>query len=146
MKEELIKEIKELIKVTPDDDAKLIVSGYHNELMQSLLNIVNNAKDTILKQKELNKKFKGQINIDIFNSGNYVQIEINDNGGGIKEKDIKKIFEPYYTTKEKGHGIGLYMTKIIIEDKMSGLVDVTNKNDGANFIIKLELDNENISS
>ncbi|QKJ23225.1 sensor histidine kinase [Poseidonibacter lekithochrous] len=134
------------ININIKDDAKLIVSGYHNELMQSLLNIVNNAKDTILKQKELNKKFKGQINIDIFNSGNYVQIEINDNGGGIKEKDIKKIFEPYYTTKEKGHGIGLYMTKIIIEDKMSGLVDVTNKNDGANFIIKLELDNENISS
>lgn len=134
------------ININIKENTKLIVSGYHNELMQSLLNIVNNAKDTILKQKELNKKFKGQINIDIFNSGNYVQIEINDNGGGIKEKDIKKIFEPYYTTKEKGHGIGLYMTKVIIEDKMSGLVDVTNKNDGANFIIKLELDNENISS
>lgn len=134
------------ININMKEDTKLIVSGYHNELMQSLLNIVNNAKDSILKQKELNKKFKGQINIDIFKYGRYVQIEINDNGGGINEKDIKKIFEPYYTTKKKGHGIGLYMTKVIIEDKMSGLIDVENKNNGANFIIKLELDNENISS
>lgn len=134
------------ININIKDESSLIISGYHNELMQSLLNIVNNAKDSILKQKESNKKFKGQINIDIFNNSNYVQIEISDNGGGINKKDINKIFEPYYTTKKKGHGIGLYMTKVIIEDKMAGSISVSNKNNGANFIIKLELENENLSS
>ena len=134
------------ININIKDEKKLIISGYHNELMQSLLNIVNNAKDSLLKRKLLDKKFKGKIDINIFSISNYVQIEINDNGGGIKQEDIKKVFDPYYTTKKKGHGIGLYMTKVIIEDKMSGQINVTNKNDGANFIIKLGLENENFSS
>jgi len=134
------------ININIKDEKKLIISGYHNELMQSLLNIVTNAKDSLLKRKALDKQFKGKINIDIFSNANYVQIEINDNGGGIDPKDIKKVFDPYYTTKKKGDGIGLYMTKVIIEDKMSGQINVTNKNDGANFIIKLGLENENFSS
>jgi len=134
------------ININIKDEKKLIISGYHNELMQSLLNIVNNAKDSLLKRKALDKAFKGKINIDIFSTFHYVQIEINDNGGGIAPKDIKKVFDPYYTTKKKGDGIGLYMTKVIIEDKMSGQITVSNKNDGANFIIKLGLENENFSS
>jgi len=134
------------ININIENEKKLIISGYHNELMQSLLNIVNNAKDSILKIKEVNKIFKGKINIDIFSTPHYVQIDIGDNGGGINEKDIKKVFEPYYTTKKKGSGIGLYMTKVIIEDKMSGQISVANKNNGANFSIQLGLINENISS
>lgn len=134
------------ININFQEETKLIVLGYNNELMQSLLNIVNNAKDSIIKQKVSNKKFKGLINIDIFKRTQYVQIEISDNGGGIDKKDMKKIFDPYYTTKEKGHGIGLYMTKVIIEDKMDGLIYAVNKNNGATFIIKLRLENENFSS
>ena len=134
------------ININIKDEKKLIISGYHNELMQSLLNIVNNAKDSILKRKIVNEKLKGEINIDIFSTPSYVQIEINDNGGGIEQKDMKKVFDPYYTTKQKGHGIGLYMSKILIEDKMEGQIIVSNKKNGANFIIRLELVNENISS
>ncbi len=134
------------ININIEDKTKLIISGYHNELMQSLLNIVNNAKDSILKKRESDKKFKGKIDINISNYLNYAQIEISDNGGGIDEKNMKKIFDPYYTTKDKGHGIGLYMTKVIIEDKMGGSISVFNKTNGANFIIKLELKDENSSS
>ena len=134
------------ININIEDKTKLIISGYHNELMQSLLNIVNNAKDSILKKRESNKKFKGKIDINISNYLNYAQIEISDNGGGIDEKNMKKIFDPYYTTKDKGHGIGLYMTKVIIEDKMGGSISVLNKTNGANFIIRLELKDENPSS
>lgn len=134
------------ININIEDKTKLIISGYHNELMQSLLNIVNNAKDSILKKRESDKKFKGKIDINILNYLNYAQIEISDNGGGIDEKDTKKIFDPYYTTKNKGHGIGLYMTKVIIEDKMGGSISVINKTNGANFIIRLELKDENPSS
>ena len=57
--------------------------------MQSLLNIVNNAKDSILKKRESDKKFKGKIDINISNYLNYAQIEISDNGGGIDEKNMK---------------------------------------------------------
>jgi signal transduction histidine kinase/ABC-type uncharacterized transport system substrate-binding protein len=134
------------ININFQEETKLIVLGYNNELMQSLLNIVNNAKDSIIKQRETNKKFKGLINIDILRKKEFVQIEISDNGGGVDEKDMKKIFDSYYSTKEKGHGIGLYMTKVIIEDKMQGSINVLNKNDGATFIIKLRLENENFSS
>lgn len=134
------------ININIEDKTKLIISGYHNELMQSLLNIVNNAKDSILKKRESDKKFKGKIDINISNYLNYAQIEISDNGGGIDEKNMKKIFDPYYTTKNKGHGIGLYMTKVIIEDKMGGSISVLNKTNGANFIIRLELKDENPSS
>ncbi|MDD2887582.1 MAG: ABC transporter substrate binding protein [Aliarcobacter sp.] len=134
------------ININIEDKTKLIISGYHNELMQSLLNIVNNAKDSILKKRESDKKFKGKIDLNISNYLNYAQIEISDNGGGIDEKDMKKIFDPYYTTKNKGHGIGLYMTKVIIEDKMGGSISVINKTNGANFIIRLELKDENPSS
>jgi signal transduction histidine kinase/ABC-type uncharacterized transport system substrate-binding protein len=134
------------ININIKDEKKLIILGYHNELMQSLLNIVNNSKDSILKRKELDKTFKGKINIDIFSTTYDVQIEISDNGGGIDDEDIKKVFDPYYTTKKKGHGIGLYMTKVIIEDKMSGEINVSNKNDGASFKIQLGLVNENFSS
>ena len=134
------------ININIKDEKKLIISGYHNELMQSLLNIVNNSKDSILKRKEFNKKFKGKINIDIFSTAHYAQIDISDNGGGIHNGNINRVFDPYYTTKKKGSGIGLYMTKVIIEDKMSGHINVSNKNNGANFKIQLGLVNENISS
>jgi signal transduction histidine kinase len=134
------------ININFQEESKLIVLGYNNELMQSLLNIVNNAKDSIIKKRGTNKKFKGLINIDIFRKKEFVQIEISDNGGGVDEKDIRKIFDSYYSTKEKGHGIGLYMTKVIIEDKMQGSIYQLNKNDGATFIIKLRLENENFSS
>jgi len=64
-------------------------------------------------------------------------ITIKDNAGGIDEKSINEIFNPYFTTKEHGHGIGLYMSKVIIEDKMGGEISVKNVEDGAVFTLKL---------
>ena len=60
-----------------------------------------------------------------------------DNGGGIDKQNINKIFKPYYTTKSDGHGIGLYMAKMIIEDKMDGKIVVNNINNGVVFSITL---------
>ena len=135
--------IKVSIDVAPN--ANLTVLGYKNELMQTMLNVVNNAKDAIIKAKKLKKIKKGEIDIHIFNRKGKVLVEIEDNAGGISEENLSKIFTPYFTTKESGHGIGLYMAKLIIEDKMGGKISVTNAQKGAKFCIELEVYHENIS-
>jgi signal transduction histidine kinase len=83
----------------------------------------------------LNKK--GNININIKRSSNYNTIEIIDDAGAIDEKIINSIFEPYFTTKEDGMGLGLYMAKVIIEDKMRGSITVRNDENHVIFTIKL---------
>ncbi|WP_072679807.1 ABC transporter substrate binding protein [Arcobacter sp. LA11] len=127
------------VNVNVEPDTNLMILGYKNELMQTLLNIVNNAKESIIKEKSQDKITQGNININIKNINNKVQIDISDNGGGIPSKYINQIFEPYFTTKKDGHGIGLYMAKLIIEDKIGGTIDVSNTKDGAMFTIQLEL-------
>ncbi|AXX88267.1 two-component system sensor histidine kinase [Malaciobacter marinus] len=129
--------------VQVQEDANLNILGYKNELMQILLNIVNNAKDSIVKRRKEKRIKEGIINIDIKNIQNDVLIQIEDNGGGIPKEHINNIFKPYYTTKENGHGIGLYMAKLIIEDKMDGTIEVENTNNGAMFSIKLGANYEN---
>lgn len=123
------------IKISLDieENTNLNVYGYKNEFMQSFLNIINNAKDALL-----NKDYKDRrIAINLLNHGDYLIITVKDNAGGIKDENPYKIFEPYFTTKEDGHGIGLYMTKVIIEDKMDGQIFVKNVDDGAMFTIRL---------
>lgn len=109
--------------------------GYKNELEQVLLNLINNAKDALVENNIENPK----ISIESFLKNNYIFIEIQDNAGGISNEIIANIFDPYFTTKEqgKGTGIGLYMSKMIIQNNMSGNITVENKLDGACFSIKL---------
>ncbi len=117
-------------------ETKLKVLGYKNEFMQSFLNIVNNAKEALRNNDYKNRRIK----IKVFNSEeDKLFITIEDNAGGIDSKNIHKIFKPYFTTKKDGHGIGLYMAKLIIEDKLGGKINVSNSKDGAEFTIKLEL-------
>lgn len=123
------------------ENANLYIYGYKNEFMQSLLNIINNAKDQILKQKEENKALKGLITLTIFTKNDNMFLTIEDNGGGISQADIEDIFNPYVTTKSNGLGIGLYMTKMIIEDKMDGSITVENALFGAKFTIQLKVCN-----
>ncbi len=108
-----------------------IVEGFHSEFQQVILNIINNAKDVLI----YNKIDTPKIEIVLENES----LRIGDNGGGIPQDIINRVFEPYYTTKEqgKGTGIGLYMSKMIIEDNMKGKLFVENKNGGASFLIRL---------
>ena len=110
------------------------MSGFRNEFMQSILNIINNAKDELIKNDLKNRN----INISFYNKKNMLIVDIQDNAGGIKSSNINRIFKPYFSTKQAGHGIGLYMAKMIIEDKMNGKLEVENVNDGALFKITLE--------
>ncbi|CAM3487230.1 ABC transporter substrate binding protein [Arcobacter aquimarinus] len=115
---------------------ELLIYGYENEFKQVLLNLINNAKNKIVENKnEDNKKYK--IDINIKRCQNFNTIEIVDDGGKIDEKIINSIFEPYFTTKESGTGIGLYMAKVIIEDKMRGTISAKNDENRVIFTIKL---------
>lgn len=118
-----------------DISEKIEVLGYPNEFAQALLNILSNAKD-VLSEREISNPF---IRLHLKKGFKYTLILIEDNGGGIPDDHIDRIFEPYFTTKyaRQGTGIGLYMTKMIIENNMNGLINVKNTKQGALFTIKL---------
>ena len=122
------------------EEEKIEVSGFPNEFSQVILNIISNAKDALIENKIENPIVKIETKIE----NDDVYISIKDNALGIKEEIINKIFEPYFTTKDEGQGtgIGLYMSKIIVEKNMNGEIYVENTNKGANFIIKFPLKNE----
>ena len=122
------------IKINFNNKQSIIINGYPNEILQVILNILNNAKDVLISKNVPEKK----IEINISSSGNQVKISICDNGGGINENILDKIFDPYFTTKhsKQGTGIGLYMSKKIIEQN-GGSIEVINKKAGACFMIKL---------
>lgn len=106
-----------------------------NNLIQVIINIIKNSIDVLLERDIQSKKIT--IRCD-FNE-NYVIIEIEDNAGGIPKENLKKIFDSYFTTKndDKGTGLGLYMSKIIIEEHSLGKLSVKNGLDGALFKIEL---------
>ena len=116
----------------------LSINGFENEFEQVIVNILNNAIDAkIVKSQTI--KFDAKIEINIFQEDKNIVISIFNNCGNIDEKIIERIFEPYFTTKfeDQGTGIGLYMTKVIIEKNMKGKIEAKNLNDGVEFIIKL---------
>ena len=102
----------------------VIIDTYENELLQTLINILKNAKDELIKKDVNEKKF---IFIDAIKEDTNLIIKIKDNAGGIPANILNRIFEPYFTTKENngGTGIGLYMSKNIIEH-MGGTLSVSN--------------------
>ena len=113
----------------------LKVLGYENEIAQVLINIFSNAKDVLLEREIANPT----IQIDVYKVDDYITIEVQDNAGGIHTSPIEKIFEPYVSTKHasSGTGIGLYMSKTIIEKNLKGYLSVKNGKKGAIFSITL---------
>ena len=109
------------------------VYGYPTEFAQVILNLLSNAKD-ILVEKEIKNP---RIDMSIDSKGVLSIITIKDNAGGIDEKNQELIFDPYYSTKDssKGTGLGLYISKLIIERNMGGELSVYNDEEGAVFKI-----------
>lgn len=105
--------------------------GYKNEFAQVIVNLINNAKDAMIEKGIDNRK----ISICAKKTDKHIMFTLSDNAGGISKDLIDRIFEPYFTTKEegKGTGIGLYMSKMIIEENMGGKIHVKNNKDGAEF-------------
>ena len=108
------------------------------ELVQVIINIINNAKDVLVEKNTPNPYVK----IKLENLKGKVLITIEDNGGGIPDEVLPKIFDPYFTTKEEsnGTGLGLYMSHKIIEESLKGKLYVENTCEGAKFFIELPLE------
>ncbi|MCF6200595.1 MAG: PAS domain S-box protein [Hydrogenimonas sp.] len=109
---------------------------YPNELKQVILNLIKNAEEALVERKVENPV----IEIVSYKDGESAVLEVRDNAGGVPDNIIDKIFDPYFSTKteKNGTGLGLYMSKIIIEDHCKGKLTVENGSEGAIFKIVLE--------
>jgi PAS domain S-box-containing protein len=108
-----------------------------NELRQVILNLIKNAEDVLIEKEVENPS----IGIRTYDDESYSYLEIQDNGGGIPDEIIEKIFDPYFSTKTKkdGTGLGLYMSQIIVRDHSNGELLISNSGDGACFTIKIPI-------
>ena len=111
------------------------ISIFSNEILQVILNILKNSQDNFYEKKIKNPK----IIILCEDTQDGITVNICDNGGGISEDIITEIFNPYFSTKgeKNGTGLGLYMSKMIIEEHHKGILEVNNYNNGVCFKIKL---------
>ena len=101
------------------------ITTYENELIQVILNLLNNSRDELIKK---DSDFEKLVFIIVSKNGENISIIVRDNAGGIPEGIINRVFEPYFTTKNQSHGtgIGLYMSKEIINKSMKGEISVNN--------------------
>ncbi len=142
--DEVVKSVLEIIEVSlTHKDIQLLqefnchdtFSTYPNELKQVILNLIKNAEDALL-EKEIKDPY---IKISTYKKNEKYILEISDNAGGIPEEIMKNIFDPYFSTKTKkdGTGLGLYMSKTIVEEHCNGELSAMNTEDGALFKIAL---------
>lgn len=119
------------VKIETQDN--IFVVGFPTELGQAIVNILTNSKDALVEKNISNKSVK--LSLTLVN--NNVNIIIEDNGGGVPLEILEKIFDPYFSTKmeKKGTGLGLYITKLIVEDHMHGKLSVSNSDNG--FIVQI---------
>jgi len=123
------------ITIVTESGSDCILQGFPNEYSQVVLNLLNNARDAILETRAT----PGQIAIAFQETDGMGVVTVRDNGGGIAENVLSKIFDPYFSTKSTGTGIGLYMSKMIIERNMNGRIEVAIFTGGSEFSIRTPL-------
>lgn len=125
----------QIVMDAPDD---ITLVGFPNEYSQVLLNVLMNAKEAISE----NGRPDGCVKVSVRQRAGQGEVTICDNGGGVPQDIIDKIFDPYFSTKHSGTGIGLYMSKMIIERNMHGVITVHNNDEGAEFSISIPMPEE----
>lgn len=130
------------INIIININENFFIESYLNELKQVMLNIFKNAEDALMEKSNE----EACIWLSGYQKESNVYIVIEDNAGGVPENIISKIFDPYFTTKTKkdGTGLGLYMSKIIIEEHCGGILTLNNTKEGACFTITLPIKHEEI--
>jgi len=126
------------IEIRFDARNDVTLLGYPNEFSQVLLNLITNAKEAIIASGT----DPGLIEIGIGERDGLGQVLVRDNGGGIPDEVGERIFEPYFSTKTHGTGIGLSMSKMIIERNMNGSIEVRRIEGGTEFLVTLPLATE----
>jgi signal transduction histidine kinase len=130
-------------QLTNSEIASIEMFNYENELQQVLLNLLSNSLYALSTKEKKDK----HIHILIHNDDDILVIELLDNAGGIPEEILPRIFEPYFTTKgHDGTGIGLYMSKVIIENNMGGFIAASNSKEGAIFSISFVKETNKVRS
>ena len=124
------------IKVETDYKCQGTVVTYNNEIRQVILTLIKNAEDAIVGNKIENP----QIILRCYSDDSQAFLEVEDNAGGIDNTVLEKVFDPYFTTKDEynGTGLGLYMSKTIVEEHCNGRLSVENIREGALFKIVLD--------
>ena len=122
------------ITLNIDGDKTLSLYGLKNEYVQVIVSILSNIHDLVTQRAIKNPKIEIKLHRDNSDS----VLSITDNVGGIKDENLSKIFNPYFTTKHQsmGTGLGLYIAKMIIEDTMDGSLSVKNTDNGVTFTIR----------
>ena len=135
---------KEEIRLNLTINSNKEVLGISNELSQVIINLVQNSKDAFTIQKIENKHIDIILKDERIENKDYASICIEDNALGIRVENIEKIFEPYFTTKHKsqGTGLGLFMSKMIIEKSLNGTIKHINSEDGSIFTIYIPLEDK----
>jgi len=130
---------KDMIQVKTSYE-EVPVLGIPNEFTQVIVNLLKNARDAFVENGVLIR----EITIDVSQKEKQAVVTVEDNAGGIKEKERYKIFEPYFTTKHtsQGTGLGLFMSKMICEKGFNGALDVRSKKGTTKFTITIPLDGE----
>jgi PAS domain S-box-containing protein len=125
------------IIISVDVAEELIIYGYPHEYAQVILNILSNARDAFLERKVSDPT----ITISMGRENGKAVVTITDNAGGIPENVMDRIFDPYFTTKDpaKGTGVGLFISKTIIEKNMGGRLTSRNSGAGAEFRIEVSI-------
>jgi PAS domain S-box-containing protein len=131
---------KEAITLTHEVDRNITIVGIQNELTQVLVNLLHNAKDALLCHRDDRR----EIAVAVARKGAHAIITVEDNAGGVPDEVKGQIFEPYFTTKHasQGTGLGLFMSKLIVEKSLNGVLALENTHAGARFIITVPLTKE----
>ncbi|WP_323770585.1 sensor histidine kinase [Antarctobacter sp.] len=131
------------VAFTVHEDVEVL--GFPNEYAQVVLNLLVNARDAIRSHREMAtdksaaQQTTGSLRIVLGRAGDAARLTVTDTGGGVPAHILNKVFDPYFTTRESGTGIGLYLSKTIIERNMDGRIEVRNVKDGAEFTVDTPL-------